>query len=150
VLTNSLASIDNNVAFSPYKRDRKKNLETGVELYEFRPDAAVRFSIMSPERQAELHYEPVLGLHSKSIVIDGHTTVIGSYNLEPRSTNLNTECIAVIRSEEISRRLLKFMEEEFLPANSWQISKDYNPDKKASLKKRLRVLIGNIVPKKWL
>ena len=150
VLTNSLASIDNNVAFRPYKRDRKKNLKTGIELYEFRPDAAVRFSIMTPDVQAELHYDPVFGLHSKSIVIDGKTIVLGSYNLEPRSANLNTECVAVIRDEKFTHNVSKYIEQEFLPENSWRITPDYNPDKKAGFKKKFSVFIGHIVPKQTL
>jgi putative cardiolipin synthase len=150
ILTNSLAAIDNNVAFSPYKRDRKKNLKTGIEIYEFRPDAAIRFEIMSPDVQAELHYDPVFGLHSKSIVIDGKTIVIGSYNLEPRSANLNTECIAVIRDEKFTENVSKFIQEEFLPQNSWRITPDFNPDKKASFMKRVRVFFGHVVPKQTL
>jgi cardiolipin synthase C len=151
VLTNSLASIDNDVAFSPYKRDRKKNLKTGIALYEFRPDPAVRFRMMTPDVQACLHYEPLMGLHTKCIVVDGQTAVVGSFNpLEPRSANLNTECIVVVRSKEMSHRLSKLMADEFLPENAWRITEEFNPDRKASLKKRLKVMIGHLVPKKLL
>ena len=41
VLTNSLASTDNLDAFSGYARNRAALLETGLEVFEFRPDAQV-------------------------------------------------------------------------------------------------------------
>ena len=42
ILTNSLASTDNVEAFSSYQTDRKVLLETGVRIFEFKPDAEVR------------------------------------------------------------------------------------------------------------
>jgi phosphatidylserine/phosphatidylglycerophosphate/cardiolipin synthase-like enzyme len=44
------------------------------------------------------------------MVIDEMTTVIGTFNLDSRSANLNTECIVVVRSEKISEGVLKGME----------------------------------------
>ena len=96
ILTNSLSSTDNVEAFSGYQRDREKLLATGVRIYEFKPDAAVRLKIMTSALQEEIDYAPIFGLHAKSMVIDGHTTVIGTFNLDPRSANLNTECLTII------------------------------------------------------
>ena len=97
ILTNSLASTDNLEAFNGYQRDRKALLETGVEIYEFKPDAEERFKIMTGELQSKLDFKPIFGLHSKSMVVDNETTVIGTFNLDPRSANLNTECLAIIK-----------------------------------------------------
>ncbi|HEV8515595.1 MAG TPA: phospholipase D-like domain-containing protein, partial [Cyclobacteriaceae bacterium] len=41
ILTNSLSSTDNLEAFSGYQREREKLLNIGVNIYEFKPDAAV-------------------------------------------------------------------------------------------------------------
>jgi len=128
ILTNSLASTDNLEAFSGYQKDREALLETGVRIFEFRPDAAERKRIMTGELQASIDYQPIFGLHSKSMVIDGETTVIGTFNLDPRSANLNTECIAIIRSEQISNSVLKGIEEEFKPENAWETTLEFNPD----------------------
>jgi cardiolipin synthase C len=147
ILTNSMASIDNDVAFSPYKRDRKENLATGIELYEFRPDAAERFSLTIPEVQASLHYEPVFAYHAKSMIIDGRVCAIGSYNLDPLSANITTECMAVIRSPEITAHLARYFEEELKPENSWRITRDFNPDSKAPLKKKAKTTAGHVVPR---
>ena len=150
ILTNSLASTDNYDAFSGYRRDTKELLETGVRIFEFRPDAQERYKIMTGELQSKINYTPVFGLHAKSMVIDGKITVIGTFNLDPRSANLNTECVTVIHSEQIAKGVLQGMEIEFQPENSWETTKDFNPDEKASKMKRINTLTRRVVPKKIL
>jgi cardiolipin synthase C len=150
ILTNSLLSTDNLEAFSGYQRDRKKLLETGIRIYEFRPDAAERYKVMTGSLQAEINYAPIFGLHAKSMVIDGKITVIGTFNLDPRSANLNSECIVVIHSEKITSGVLKGIEEEFKPENSWETTFQSNPDSKAGLKKRVKTWTRKVVPKEIL
>ncbi len=147
ILTNSLASTDNIEAFSSYQTDRQSLLKTGVQIYEFRPDAEEQTKIMTSELQKELDYKPTFGLHAKSMVIDGKTTVIGTFNLDPRSANLNTECITIIDSKEITKFVLEGMEQEFKPENSWHITPDFNPDSKVSKYKRLKTWTRKILPK---
>lgn len=150
VLTNSMSSIDNEEAFAAYKKDRKENLANGIELYEFRPNAAVRFTLMIPDVQEKDQYKAAMGLHSKTMIIDGKISVIGSYNLDPRSANYNTECIAIIRSPEFSKNLSEYVEKEYLPVNAWRITNQFNPDKEAGIKKRIKTSIKSIYPKKLL
>jgi len=150
ILTNSLASTDNLEAFSGYQRSRKILLNTGVNIYEFKPDAAERMKIATGALQKKLNYKPTFGLHAKSMVIDGNITVIGTFNLDPRSSNLNTECFAVIYSETIANGVLKGMQEEFKPENSWHTTLDFNPDKEAGKWKRLKTFTKKIVPKSIL
>jgi phosphatidylserine/phosphatidylglycerophosphate/cardiolipin synthase-like enzyme len=150
ILTNSLASTDNVEAFSSYQSDREKLLKTGVQIFEFRPDAAERTKIMTGELQVTLDHKPIFGLHAKSMVVDGKTTMIGTFNLDPRSANLNTECIVIVNSEEVSNSVLKGMEEEFKPENSWETTLSFNPDSKVSKYKRLKTWTRKIIPKKIL
>lgn len=150
ILTNSLASTDNIEAFSSYQSDREKLLETGVNIYEFRPDAAERTRIMTGELQETLQHKPIFGLHAKSMVIDKKTTVIGTFNLDPRSANLNTECIVIVQSDKISKGVLVGMEEEFRPENSWKTTLDYNPDLEVNTIKRLKTWTRKIIPKEIL
>lgn len=147
ILTNSLASTDNVEAFSSYQTDRETLLQTGVEIYEFRPDAKERTRIMTGELQKTLDHKPIFGLHAKSMVVDGSITVIGTFNLDPRSANLNTECISVIHSEKIASGVLHGMEEEFKPENSWKIELDFNPDSEVSNIKRVKTWTRKILPK---
>ena len=147
ILTNSMASTDNMEAFSGYQRDREELLATGVRIFEFRPDAEERHKIMTSALQKEIDYKPIFGLHAKSMIIDGKITVIGTFNLDPRSANLNTECITIIESAEITRRVMAGMEIEFQPENSWETTIDFNPDHFASTGKRIKTWTRKAVPK---
>tara|TARA_B100000809_G_scaffold118758_1_gene117073 strand:- start:42056 stop:43606 length:1551 start_codon:yes stop_codon:yes gene_type:complete len=150
ILTNSLSSTDNIEAFSSYQTDREKLLKTGIRIFEFRPDAAERRKIMTGELQEKLNHTPIFGLHAKSMVIDNKVTVIGTFNMDPRSANLNTECIVVVRSEKISKGVLKGMEQEFKPENSWETTLEFNPDSKVNRIKRLKTWTRKIIPKEIL
>ena len=87
--TNSLGSTDNLLAYSGYSRQRNRLLNSGMEIYEFRPDAALRSEVN--ERYEDLEKSgPIFSLHAKTMVIDGKSAYIGSFNLDPRSENLNT------------------------------------------------------------
>ncbi len=147
ILTNSLAATDNLEAFSSYQSDRKKLLKTGINIYEFRPDAAIRKEIMTGELKDTLKHSPIFGMHAKSMVIDNKTTVIGTFNLDPRSANLNTECIVIVNSDEVTKRVLEIMEEEFKPENSWKITLEYNPDSEVNKYKRIKTWTRKIIPK---
>ena len=147
ILTNSLASTDNAEAFSGYQRDRKALLATGVRIYEFRPDAAERRKIMTSALQEEIDYTPIFGLHAKSMIIDGRITVIGTFNLDPRSANLNTECLTIIHSEKVANGVLLGIEEEFKPENSWETTLVSNPDAAAGTAKQFKSWTRKIVPK---
>lgn len=147
ILTNSLGSTDNIEAFSGYQRDRKDLLETGVQIFEFRPDAQERSTLLTGELQQDLETKPIFGLHAKTMVIDDEITVIGTFNLDPRSSNLNTECITIIKSEKIASEVLAGMKDEYKPENSWETTLDYNPDGEVSVSKQVKTWSRKIVPK---
>ncbi|WP_426359429.1 phospholipase D family protein [Pseudocolwellia sp. HL-MZ19] len=150
ILTNSLASNDNLEAFNGYQRDRKKLLKTGVEIYEFKPDAEIRQKIMSEVMDKQLTTPPIFGLHSKSMVIDDEITVIGTFNLDPRSANLNTESITVIPSKALTLDVKQGMLEEMEPQNAWRTTADWNPDGEVSMLKQIKVKLRRVVPKNIL
>jgi len=150
ILTNSLASNDNFEAFSGYQRDRKKLLQTGIRIFEFKPNAKIKQKIMSTEMSQQLSKDPIFTLHAKSMVIDDHTTIIGTFNLDPRSANLNTESIVILPSKKISEKTKEIMELEMSPDNAWETTLDWNPDNEVSLSKRLKVKSRIFVPKSIL
>lgn len=147
ILTNSLASTDNLEAFSGYQREREQLLQIGIRIFEYRPDAAIRKEIMTGELQKKVDFTPIFGLHAKTMVIDGEITVIGTFNLDPRSANLNTECIAIIPSQSISRNVLTIMEKELLPENAWETTLEFNPDSIAGNVKQIKAWTRKVVPK---
>ena len=150
ILTNSLSSTDNLEAFSGYQRNREKLLNIGINVYEFRPDAAIRFKIMKGALQKKINYAPIFGLHAKSVLIDHEIAVIGTFNLDPRSANLNTECVAIIYDSTIAGNLFNAMEEDIKPENAWQATSEFNPDKEAGWVKRIQVWFRGVVPKSIL
>ena len=105
---------------------------------------------MTGELQEKLNHKPIFGLHAKSMVIDNKTTVIGTFNLDPRSANLNTECFVIVNSNKISKGVLKGMEIEFNPENSWETTLNYNPDSKVKNYKRLKTWTRKVIPKEIL
>jgi putative cardiolipin synthase len=119
VLTNSLASNDMLPAHSGYAKTRRRLLESGMELYELRPDTdAFRpgWSIHSGQSAA--------ALHAKAMIFDGEAVFIGSFNLDPRSAVINTEAGLYIESRELAERLATYMAGGVAPANSYRVFLD--------------------------
>jgi putative cardiolipin synthase len=124
ILTNSLASHDVPAVNSHYKRWRKRILGTGAELYEMRPDAAVKPQLAdTPPTQSSF-----MGLHTKAIVIDRQRVFIGSMNLDPRSAEINSEMGVVVDSPRLARALAEAMERDMQPENSWRVELDADGD----------------------
>lgn len=147
ILTNSLASTDNIEAFSSYQSDRKILLEKGIKIYECKPDAAIRKEMMTGELQKEIDFTPIFGLHAKSMVIDGEIAVIGTFNFDPRSANLNTECIVIIKSKALAKGVQEGMEVEMRAENAWEITTEFNPDNEVSNMKRINTWTRKVLPK---
>jgi len=147
IITNSLSSTDNLEAFSGYARDREALLATGVEIYEWRHDASLRQAMMT---SALTEHQPVFAIHAKTMVIDESRVVIGTFNLDPRSANLNTECMTIIPSEDVAKLVLARLRQEALPDNAWHVTQDHNPDAEASVMRRLRLLLRGVIPKSIL
>jgi putative cardiolipin synthase len=117
ILTNSLSSNDVIAVHAGYAKYRKALLEAGVELYEVRADSAeVQQTLFSAESKA--------GLHTKAAVFDNDSLFVGSFNLDPRSANLNTEIGLYVESPELARQLSSFMDEGVLPENSYRLELD--------------------------
>lgn len=150
ILTNSLASNDNFEAFNGYQRVRKSLLKIGVEIYEFKPDAQIRKKVMSEEMHHQLDTPPIFTLHAKSMVIDDDIAIIATFNLDPRSANLNTESITVIPSKQVAKQVKSGMLIEMQPENAWRTTLDWNPDHLVNMATRLKVKMRRIVPKSIL
>lgn len=120
ILTNSLASTDVVAVHSGYAPYREALLRKGIELYELIPIGEKR----SRQRLLGRKQPPRAGLHSKVYVIDGRHTIIGSFNLDPRSVELNTEMAIVIHSEELSQQVQKMFARAIQPNVSYHLMFD--------------------------
>jgi putative cardiolipin synthase len=116
VLTNSLASQDVPAVNSHYGPWRKPILDAGIELYELRPDAAIKAQVDTPPVVSGF-----IGLHTKASVVDRSSVYIGSFNLDPRARDFNTEMGVLIASPELAVELAQLAEELMQPQNSWQV-----------------------------
>ncbi len=145
ISTNSLASTDNLQAFSGYHGQRKALLEAGVELYEFNPYPAIRDKLIERYPRIAVN-NPVFAIHAKSMVIDDKTLFIGTFNLDPRSANLNTEVGMLADNAELARQLTESIELDIDPSNSWQTTSDFNPDTSVGSMKRVRLWFNSILP----
>ncbi len=74
------------------------------------------------------------GIHSKRAIIDGKTSLIGTYNIDPRSANLNSELMYVCRDNEELARLMKEDIDRRLE-NSWLLLKEGKIQKRSLLTK---------------
>jgi len=117
ILTNSLASNDVMAAHAGYADRRRQVLESGAELYELRADAGVikkRFAFFGAKA----------ALHAKVVVFDRKDVFIGSFNLDPRSADINTEAGLYVESPELAAQVIAWMDEGVLPENSYRVLLD--------------------------
>jgi putative cardiolipin synthase len=143
ISTNSLASTDNIPAFAGYSSQRNDLLDAGVEIYEFNPNPAIGSELIYSHLAK---YRPGFGLHAKSMVIDDEIIFIGTFNLDPRSTNLNTEVGVLVNNHELARQLSASIERDIRPENSWHTTADFNPDSEVDLGKRFKVWTFRLLP----
>jgi cardiolipin synthase C len=62
-----------------------------------------------------------IGLHAKSMVIDGELAVVGSHNFDPRSDRLNTESLVIVHDRRFAQELRSTLLEDMAPGNAWVI-----------------------------
>lgn len=120
LMINSAANGDNVFASSDYLYRQQKVLDTGVKLYE---------------------YEGGISYHGKSLLVDDDIAVIGSYNLDLRSTYMDTELMLVIKSRQFNQELSRYMMEYekdsrlVLADGSYEIPENVTPQQIPPLKK---------------
>ncbi|KVD64961.1 phospholipase D family protein [Burkholderia ubonensis] len=112
ILTNSLAATDAVAVQAGYGPYRVPLLRHGVELYEYKA---------RPGRPRLLGSRSRASLHAKAYVIDREILVIGSMNLDPRSTHLNTELALVIHSPALAQQVATIFARATQPDESYRV-----------------------------
>jgi len=140
VSTNSLAATDAFYVYALSHKYKKRYLKRyGFEIHEFKPfpgDAAdfVREyeklsgsgNIGEYERYGRTPLKRGgvrLGLHAKSLVIDGTVSLIGSHNFDPRSDDYNTESGFIIHDAAVATRVRAAVLRNTEPQNAWVIAR---------------------------
>jgi putative cardiolipin synthase len=115
ILTNSLAATDVAAVHGGYARYRKGLLRDGVQLWELKPTGAgpANFSLAGSSGSS---------LHTKAAIIDDQQVFVGSYNIDPRSTSLNTEQGVLATHPALAAELRAIFEHQLQGPRSWQVT----------------------------
>ncbi len=119
IITNSLASTDAAVVHGAYAPWRRDLLESGVHLYELRPEQDASTSSASDEMRVP--GASASALHIKAIRFDDQLFV-GSFNVDPRSIFWNTEVGVLIRSETLMPAFNELVDTGRDPSISYQLA----------------------------
>jgi len=120
-------------------------LSIGVEVYEFKPYPE-NFKVLYQRTHDEENEPPIFAVHAKSMVIDSTIAMIGTFNFDPRSINLNTEVAMVIPNKKTATLLKSLIEDDIKPENSWQVTQQKNPDAEVSFAKQVKLFFYKILP----
>lgn len=124
-LTNSLATNDLVTNHAGYARWRHYMLEQGLRIHELKPDAEACQQWLETDGFCS---SGQVSLHSKSVVFDRSTLVVGSFNVNLRSIYLNGETVLIIHSPELAERVAREINSVMEPENSWEVSLDESGD----------------------
>jgi phosphatidylserine/phosphatidylglycerophosphate/cardiolipin synthase-like enzyme len=146
VSTNSLAATDAFYVYALSYKYKKRYLKLGFEIHEFKPfpgeaeDLVANYAALGDDGDQTARYRKYgraplkrggvrLGLHAKSIVIDGRVALIGSHNFDPRSDRYNTESGFIIHDAAFARLVRASIARDLAPANAWTIARreDHGP-----------------------
>ena len=119
VLTNSLNATDVAAVHGGYARYRRALLRAGVEIHELKRFTVGRLE--SPFRGSSR-----ASLHTKAVIVDGRSAFVGSFNLTPRSTWINTEMGVRIDDADFAAGVRSHFEQNLLPQYSYRLSLERN------------------------
>ncbi len=135
VISNSFGSTDNLLAYSANYRLRARYIEgLGLDIYEYMPHPG-SFAAVLPQHtelaalaqaritEGKQSRKPFLCVHAKSFVMDDRIAFIGSFNLDPRSENLNTEVGLLIEDPIVAAELKADILNDMSGRNSWVIGR---------------------------
>jgi cardiolipin synthase C len=145
ISTNSLASTDDIRTFSGYSKQRRQLLAAGFEIREFRPNPAIMEDLVRRFDDLQRAGPPIFTVHAKTIVIDGKTLFIGTFNIDPRAANLNTEEGIIVHDAHLARLVEEQIERDMLPENSWDPAQQ-NPDRHADRWRRFKHRFFRLFP----
>lgn len=144
VSTNSLAATDAFYVYALSYKYKKRYLKRyGFQIHEFKPfpaDAAefvANYDELAGGGNAGRYQRygraPLtrggvrLGLHGKSLIIDGRVCVIGSHNFDPRSESYNTESGFILHDRAVAETVRAAVLHDAAPQNAWVIAKTQRP-----------------------
>ena len=111
ILTNSFDATDVTAVHSGYSQWRPSLLRSGVKIYELKATAS------EEKRENKLwkaRSQSSTSLHAKAFAVDDYQVFIGSYNVDPRSANINTEMGVIINDDQLATQLHDALSDDLL------------------------------------
>ncbi len=115
ILTNSLVANDVAAVHGGYSRYRRPLLKGGVQLWELKP-------ALGSASGSSLFGSSGASLHTKALSTDGRSLFVGSYNVDPRSTWLNTEQGVLVEDTTLTEQLDGIFATQTSGAHAWQVT----------------------------
>lgn len=119
VLTNSLEATDVAAVHAGYAKWRHGLLAAGVSLFELRRS----WGAPPPDKGQGRLGSADSSLHAKTFGVDGRSVYVGSFNMDRRSIDLNTEMGFVIHSQRLAGQLSRTLEED-MPGTAYEVRLD--------------------------
>ena len=111
ILTNSFDATDVTAVHSGYSQWRASMLRAGIKIYELKATAS------EEKRENKLwkaRSQSSTSLHAKAFAVDDYQVFIGSYNVDPRSANINTEMGVIINDDQLATQLHDALSDDLL------------------------------------
>lgn len=112
ILTNSNYSSPNHLSISAYSNYKKRMIDNKIKIYEYQGKGS---------------------LHGKTYIFDDYISAVGSFNMDSRSSFINSEIMIVVSSKEFTDKLKKNVQLDL--NNSLVVGNDYKYIKDDSLDK---------------
>ena len=163
ILTNSFDATDVTAVHSGYSQWRPNLLRAGVKIYELKSTAS------EEKRENKLwkaRSQSSTSLHAKTFAVDDYQVFIGSYNVDPRSANINTEMGVIINDDELAKQLHGALSDDLLNQAyevklsdngklQWHTMEDdkkvvYNSEPRVDISDHIWLTIMSWLPIDWL
>ena len=115
VLTNCLNATDVAAVHGGYARYRRALLRAGVEIHELKRSSALPL-------ESSFRGSSRASLHTKAVIVDGRAAFVGSFNLDSRSTWINTEMGVLIDSAAFAAQVRADYLANLTPERSYRLS----------------------------
>ncbi len=150
VLTNSLVASDVAAVHGGYSRYRKPLIAGGVSLYELKPETGTKVD-------SSMFGSSGASLHTKALAVDKRSLFVGSYNLDPRSTWLNSEQGVLVENAVLASQLETIFVTQTSGQRAWRVTlkdgaltwsdgnENFDSDPKASAGKRFTAWLSRVL-----
>ena len=115
ILTNSLDATDVTVVHAGYAKRRRRMLQSGIMIYEL-----MRTTWRRSRGDRKITGSSGSSLHAKTFSVDRTRVFVGSFNLDPRSAELNTEMGFIMECPELADDIASGLANRF-PERCYQV-----------------------------